>query len=152
MVDLAMVASKCYYVFGSAGGFSIKKLLLPTMAASARLKELYEQPTYNGMNFSNHQWWQPAENEASGANRSRIPVKDPYSLLKSEGQDAGAFLDGNSLVADGGDAIVAYDTLQRADLDPMIRNQIQTSLLRYCELDTLAMVMIVQAWQEFLEQ
>ena len=36
------------------------------------------------------------------------------------------------------------------DLDDEARKAIERSLLRYCELDTLAMVMIVQAWQEFL--
>ena len=32
--------------------------------------------------------------------------------------------------------------------DEVERRMIREALLRYCELDTLAMVMIVQAWQE----
>ncbi len=34
------------------------------------------------------------------------------------------------------------------DVDEVERRMIREALLRYCELDTLAMVMIVQAWQE----
>jgi hypothetical protein len=36
-----------------------------------------------------------------------------------------------------------YQTFSRGDV------QLEASLLRYCELDTLAMVMIIQPWQEF---
>jgi hypothetical protein len=32
-------------------------------------------------------------------------------------------------------------------MDPDIRNAIEKSLRQYCELDTLAMVMIMQAWR-----
>jgi hypothetical protein len=33
---------------------------------------------------------------------------------------------------------------------PWTRAKINAALLRYCELDTLAMVMIVEAWKEFV--
>jgi hypothetical protein len=33
-------------------------------------------------------------------------------------------------------------------MDPLIRKEIETALLRYCELDTLAMVMIYEGWVE----
>jgi len=41
---------------------------------------------------------------------------------------------------------MAYARLQFEDLDNETRLRIKDSLLRYCELDTLAMVMVVQAW------
>ena len=152
MVDLAKVAAKCFYVSGSDGSSSLKKVLLPTMAASERLKLLYEQPTYNGINFTNQQWWQPSEVGTGDQNEKNFQVKDPYSLLVAEADDNGLLVDGNTLVTDGGDAIVAYDTLQRTDINPAVRTELQTSLLRYCELDTLAMAMVVQAWQDVLDQ
>ncbi len=34
------------------------------------------------------------------------------------------------------------------DVDEVERRMIREALLRYCELDTLAMVMIVQGWRE----
>ncbi len=44
---------------------------------------------------------------------------------------------------------MAYARLQFEDLDHLKRVQIEKALLRYCELDTFAMVMIVEAWREW---
>ena len=41
---------------------------------------------------------------------------------------------------------MAYARLQFEDLPTDERQMIEESLLRYCELDTLAMVMIMKAW------
>ena len=46
------------------------------------------------------------------------------------------------LVGDGGAAMIAYAKLQYADMSDAERQEISNSLLRYCELDTLAMVMV----------
>ena len=48
---------------------------------------------------------------------------------------------------DGGAAMTAYARLQYQALPDTERAAIEAALLRYCELDTLAMVMAVQAWQ-----
>jgi len=139
MVDLVKVVSRGYYVAGSEGSSSIKKLLLPTMRHSKHLKELYSQPTYSGKNFTDMQWWQEQTEDGD--------LRDPYSLLGLSSES-----DGDAMaVAHGGDAIVAYKALQNGNLDPETRSVIRASLLRYCELDTLAMVMIMQGLQDFLE-
>ena len=52
-----------------------------------------------------------------------------------------------SVVAEGGSAATAYARLQFEDMNDKTRQKINAALLRYCELDTLAMVMITQAWQ-----
>ena len=52
-------------------------------------------------------------------------------------------------IAEGGAAAMAYGRLQFEDLTDSDRNLIKSALLRYCELDTLAMVMIVEAWREW---
>jgi hypothetical protein len=54
------------------------------------------------------------------------------------------------VVAEGGAATTAYARLQFETLSPETRNKINQALLRYCELDTLAMVMIVQGWRDLL--
>lgn len=56
-----------------------------------------------------------------------------------------------SQVADGGAPIVAYGLLQCAVLDEALAAQTKSQLLRYCELDTFAMVMAWEALQELLE-
>jgi hypothetical protein len=52
-------------------------------------------------------------------------------------------------IAEGGAAAMAFARLQFEDLGPDVRAAIKAALLRYCELDTLAMVMIVEAWREW---
>lgn len=138
MVDLMQVATKGYFVAGSGGSSSIKKLLLPTMRASEKLGRIYGQPTYSSPNFSNMQWRQE---ETIG---DRSTLRDPYSLLAPRE-------DGDEVV-EGGEAIIAYNILQQRNTSAAKRSQIEASLLRYCELDTLAMAMIVQAWQGFLDE
>ena len=44
---------------------------------------------------------------------------------------------------------LAFARLQFEDLSAETREAIKAALLRYCELDTLAMVMIVEAWREW---
>jgi hypothetical protein len=46
----------------------------------------------------------------------------------------------------GGAASYAYLKLQYEDLNDQERYSLRQGLLRYCELDTLAMAFIVQAW------
>jgi hypothetical protein len=128
-----------YYAPGSGASSSIKKLLLPTLRASPRLKHLYGQPTYNGRNFTNMQWWV----ESEGGNGE---PKHPYTLLAEFVDTTGS---SPLIIAQGSDAMLAYDMLQDDNLAPEVRSAIEAGLKRYCELDTLAMTMIVQALQDF---
>ena len=64
-----------------------------------------------------------------------IPGEDPDDLV----------------IAEGGAATTAYARLQFESLNKDIRLKINEALLRYCELDTFAMVMIVQGWKNFLQ-
>ena len=54
------------------------------------------------------------------------------------------------VIAEGGAATTAYARLQFETLNPDTRSKINEALLRYCELDTLAMVMIVQGWRSLI--
>ena len=137
MVDLFEIARDYYYVDGSGGSSSIKRLLQPTMNASAELKNYYSTPTYNSNNFQNLQWYQLDE---SGK------VIDPYEILSRLDTD-----EDRSAIAVGGAAAAAYHSLQsQPDMPEQDRSNIHSSLLRYCELDTLSMAMFVQAWQAFV--
>ncbi|KAL3777604.1 hypothetical protein ACHAW5_007494 [Stephanodiscus triporus] len=138
MVDLCKLAQKYYYVDGSDGSSSIKKLLQPTLQISDHLKKIYGSPTYNSRNFSNFQWYQIDDGGR---------VKDPYDILSTMSHPD---QHGSANVTKGGAAAAAFHELQN-DLDDGDRSDIENSLLRYCELDTLAMVMIVQAWQGLLD-
>jgi len=56
------------------------------------------------------------------------------------------------LVKNGGAAQAAYSLLQTNEIDPSLKGYLESSLLQYCELDTLAMVMIYQYFQEVCSQ
>lgn len=53
-------------------------------------------------------------------------------------------------IADGGAAMTAYAQLQYVDMAVDERDALSQGLLHYCELDTLAIVMVIEAWREAL--
>ena len=89
-------------------------------------------------------WFQESDGEAT----------DPYELLKQYavelfGTKATTLSEENLLIAEGGAAAMAYARLQFENLNHEERLNIENALLRYCELDTLAMVMILKAWMDW---
>jgi hypothetical protein len=53
-------------------------------------------------------------------------------------------------IADGGAAMMAYASMQFTEMGQEEAGHIAAALLRYCELDTLAMVMVVEYWRDLL--
>ena len=94
------------------------------------------------LNFENHSWI----NAESGNNpyKSLDPVFEDFNLeLDDELKGKGINIDS---VNDGGAAMMAYAYLQFSDIGPEQKQSIEKALLKYCELDTMAMVMIVEAF------
>jgi hypothetical protein len=78
---------------------------------------------------------------------------NPYKALPAifEEYDADTLdqlVEGFDEIADGGAAMTAYAKLQFSDVPEDQRELIRSALLKYCELDTLAMVMIWEYWNE----
>lgn len=157
MIDLCALAERHFFHPMTAGSSSLKKVLPALMKASTYLRDLYGQPAHGHLLYGSAAmpslnlrepiaWWR----EVDGV------VCDPYRLLPpvfadlaaDEQAAAEAGLVGE--LKDGGAAMAAFARLQSEDLAPAHRQAIEASLLRYCELDTLAMVMAVQAWQDWL--
>ncbi len=151
MVDLRVLAQKAYFHPDTKGSNSIKKVLPAVLNTSDYLRAKYSQPTYgakNGirsLNYKDQTWWVPAANGG---------VADPYDLLKIYAQDLLGDEAGDAItseefgIAEGGAAASAYARLQFESLNETSRQLIEKALLRYCELDSLAMVMIVEAWKD----
>jgi hypothetical protein len=81
---------------------------------------------------------------------------DPYEMLGERADDpdlAGLerLEEEGAVVADGGAAMVAYGLLQNARMDEGAARRLRAQLLRYCELDTLAMVMAWEGITELIE-
>ena len=55
-----------------------------------------------------------------------------------------------SNVQEGGAAMTAYAKMQFASITETERNSIIKGLLKYCELDTLAMVMVWEYWNNIV--
>ena len=51
----------------------------------------------------------------------------------------------------GGAALMAYARMQFEVISDYEREELKRALLKYCKLDTLAMVMIVEAWKDKLK-
>jgi hypothetical protein len=51
---------------------------------------------------------------------------------------------------EGGAALTAYARMQFEEMSGYERNEIKNALLKYCELDTMAMVMLYEGWREML--
>ncbi|RXG21927.1 hypothetical protein [Leeuwenhoekiella aequorea] len=54
-------------------------------------------------------------------------------------------------ISDGGVALIAYGKLQLEDVSKRGGLEIENGLLRYCELDTLALVMILEYFREVIK-
>lgn len=153
MVDLREIILRYYYDPLTCGSNSIKYVFPAVLKRSRILQEKYSKPMYGAMNgihslnFTNMQWVR-TENGV---------VIDPYTLLPNlfQGIDISEkgldLLFGDDKIKGGGTASIAYSRLQFCEMSDEERQEITKSLLMYCELDTLAMVMIVEAWQDMIQ-
>lgn len=153
MVDLNVLAEQCFFHPDTNGRTSIKVTLPAVLKSSEMLRDLYSQPIYgakNGIPSKNFPlsgaegmaWWVADQDGA----------KNPYDLLPpifadiSQSELNGGDEDEGADIREGGAATTAYARMQFEDVSDSLREATRKSLLRYCELDTLAMVMIFQAW------
>lgn len=153
MVDLCELVKKYYYHPAMKGSNSIKKVLPAILNASDFLKGKYQKPIYgavDGIRSLNFQDWCWLEADGSGS------FKDPYKRLPPiftdldlEEMDA-LILDGS--IADGGAAMTAYSRMQFTEMTDAECDRVAGALLKYCELDTLAMVMIWEYWKNEIEK
>jgi hypothetical protein len=151
LVDLGRLVSKTVFYPGTSGSSSIKKTLPAALRHGTRVRERYLRPCYGtpelpSLNFKDWAW----------VHIRNGVIQDPYDRL--DPLFSGAHLqhavaasdDGDSgelgeFVANGGAALIAYDQLQQRGLPEAKRLELEAQLLRYCELDTFAMVMVYQA-------
>lgn len=150
MVDLWELVKRYYYDPVTNGSNSIKRVLPAILEASDYLQEKYAQPIYGAVdgivsgNFQDWSWIRYQDGK----------VIDPYKLLPKVFTDASdhdlELLTEEDEIREGGAAMTAYARLQYEEMGDYERQAIQNALLKYCELDTMAMVMIYEAWREML--
>jgi hypothetical protein len=156
MVDLLQLVRNYYYHPAMGGSNSIKVVLPAVMQASVFLREKYSkpQPTTNSGEMV---WWQADDVKRQTSNVKRekeneldIP-RDPYTLLGPLYEEIDLNTDElileSNMIIEGGAAMIAYARLQFTEIQEKERKAIVKGLLKYCELDTLAMVMIWEHWK-----
>lgn len=150
MVDLCELVKRYYYDPLTRGSNSIKHVLPAILNRSTFLQQQYSQPVYGSpggilsRNFINQQW----------IVYDQGLIKDPYLLLEPLNKEAPnediELLFEKDFLKDGGAAMIAYAKLQFTEMSDFERREIEKALLKYCELDTLAMVMLVEGWRDLV--
>lgn len=154
MVDLWVLGKRYYYDPLTNGSNSIKDVYPAILHRSKFLQDKYSKPIYGSkdgiksLNFENKKWVEVGENGA---------IMNPYDLLDPLFKDIEMtdeqieYLFGGDEINKGGSASIAYSRLQFSEMSSKEREDIVKALLSYCELDTLAMVMIIEAWRDRLK-
>jgi hypothetical protein len=148
MVDLRKIVLKYYYNPLTKGSNSIKAVLPAALQSSAFLREKYSRPlkeiNVSSRNFSDTHIWLQVYSET---------VVSPYKMLPPlfegwEDNEIEDLISGIDDIADGGMALTAYAKLQFVDMSEKERDELTAGLKKYCELDTLAMVMLYEHFKE----
>jgi hypothetical protein len=118
--------------------------------SSPYLKEKYSKPIYGAeggiqsLNFKDWRWLTFKDGV----------VVDPYKKLPKMFSDISDkdmhLLSSDDELRDGGAALTAYARMQFEKMGDYEREEIRKALLKYCELDTMAMVMLYEGWIELL--
>ena len=138
MIDLCKFVQDHYYHPLTNGSNSLKAVLPAIMSTSDFLKQTYSSPLPFGTNLQDYILFQEQDNK----------VVDPYDLLPklqdliSEDLDRALFH--KDSLKDGSGAMKAFQVLQFSQISEAEKLGLRKGLLNYCELDTLAMVMLYQ--------
>jgi hypothetical protein len=142
MVDMLALVKKYYYHPEMEGSNSIKSVLPAIFTTSDHIKNRYSKPVGYGINLKDQILWKLNDNTGE-------PI-DPYKLLPDLYEDLDVtkkelFLD-DGKIQEGSAALIAFGKMQFTEMQEQERLALTASLLQYCELDTLAMVMIYEHW------
>lgn len=148
MVDLLQWVLSGFYSPVMKGSNSIKAVLPAVLFESSFLREKYSKPVYGtddyrSKNFSGQIWIRQNQDGT---------VESPYHFLppifEKQNELENSETEEGSVLSDGGAAMTAWAKLQFEEISDDEREKIKEALFRYCELDTLAMVMI---WEYFAD-
>ncbi|WP_435625671.1 DUF2779 domain-containing protein [Flagellimonas sp.] len=151
MVDLWQVAKSFYFNPATNGSNSLKDLLPAALYSSDFLKNKYSKSigdiSLTSTNFPNNFVWLRWGDEGQLINPYDClpPVFDDWTEEKIEQS-----ISEIENINDGGAALTAYGKLQYTDMSKAEIEEITSALLKYCELDTLAMVMLYEHFKELV--
>jgi len=145
MVDLCQTVKNYYYSPRMGGSNSLKYVLPAILNESDYIQKKYSKPIYGtkeipSLNYDKMVW----------ITKNGKEVTDPYKLMPkleynlTEEEEEHLFQ--KSEIAEGGSAMIAYNQMQFTEMSQPERDKLAHSLLKYCELDTFAMVLLWEFW------
>ena len=152
MIDLWKVVKDYYYDPYTKGSNSIKDILPAVLNSSIFLQNKYQKElkdiNLTSKNFVGNQIFLKFKDEK---------LINPYKLLPPlfdnwTQDEIDNVISGLEGISDGGAALTAYAKLQFEEISERERGEIERALLKYCELDTLAMVMIYESWKDMINE
>lgn len=155
MIDLCDLVQRFTFDPRVNGKTSIKKFLLAIVNESKYLQQKYSKPIYGSSdaiksrNFKDKVWI-VEENGVFCDPYTCLPKIEIAGDVEISDQDDDNFFDSDKL-NEGSVASIAYLYMQYCDMSEKERRDLTKALLCYCELDTFAMVMIVEAWRDRLK-
>jgi len=129
-VDLGRLVQEYYYNVRMSGGLSLKEVLPAVLQASPYLSEYCRETlplAGHGLNLSD-----PVTGE----------LANPYDLILNE----------ECVVEDGSSAMYGWLSARGGLVDEKERGQIYADLVRYCSVDSIAMVLIWLHWLDRIRQ
>lgn len=162
MVDLHTLVKEGYYSAKAGGSISLKHILPAILNDARETAAMYTKPGVYGaglmidsLNFKEpegHVWLRPDKGNDPYKTLPKVfggkndSLDSMLARLAGDEEVEGEYEGG--AINQGGLAMTAYNYTQFADLSQADRKEIEDALYRYCELDTLAMVILVQGLME----
>ena len=154
LVDLRKWVLHWWHHPATRGSNSIKAILPVVFAEGGRFEAIYSQPIYGAkggvrsLNFKDKQWIHrdPITRQVKDPYKTLDPIfapDDPFGAV--ENPDRLFFFDE---INQGGAAMQAYARMQFTEMRTEERQAMQRALLRYCELDTFAMGILIEYFKE----
>ena len=150
MIDLRKVVLDYYYNPLTKGSNSIKELLPAVLETDQNLQTRYSKSIgelgLSSLNFDHNHVW---------ITKEQGKVVNPYKMLPAlftnwNTNEKEILISGIEDISNGGEAMTAYAKLQYVDMSELERKELVSGLKKYCELDTLAMVMIWEHLKRFI--
>ncbi|GFD75187.1 hypothetical protein KUL113_46070 [Tenacibaculum sp. KUL113] len=150
MIDLWKVVKDYYYDPYTKGSNSIKSVLPAALNSSTFLQNKYSKPIKN-INLTSKNF----PDDFTFLKMEENQIINPYKILPPlfnnwTDEQLEQTISELDEIANGGAALVAYAKLQYQEMSNEERNEIKKGLLKYCELDTLAMVMIYEYFKTLI--
>ncbi len=148
MVDLWDILKKYYYNPMTKGSNSLKDVLPAILNTCEYLQGKYTKPLkeigISSLNLMDTHVW---------LSNDGVVFENPYKKLPKlfeewTAEQLDELVSGMEELADGGAALTAYGKMQYTDISDAEIKELSTALLKYCELDTLAMVMLFEHFRE----